>query len=336
MICIPNKRRQGSLLWESVFWLMGGFVVGTPGAEAYPKTFQKGIVQSVENGDTIWVKLPESGNRLVQVRLANIDAPEMGQYPWGELSRQALAARLPQGQEVMLNTRYVTPDPLHIAEVYTPKGLINLLMLKEGQAVLYGYHLPPSSDLSYYQAAQLGAQTARLNFWDQAQPEMPWDFRASQLSTSTYGSVPSAIPFWNRVVDAPLAPVGFGLLALLMVIGSASWMKQKMLKALPSVSLSRQECQRSLLHSLTLQKKLERLLDRAKQEEHRWQERLALALQQENLPLSETCLTQKNRHSQTINDLQSSLEEVTRDVTHWRESLIQAEQPVSHLTPPQT
>ncbi len=72
-----------------------------------------------------------------------------------------------------------------VAEVYLLDGTsVNLKLVQEGQAVVYRQYLsgcPESRETLLAEEAQ--ARRAKLNFWSQANPLMPWDYRQGLTSS---------------------------------------------------------------------------------------------------------------------------------------------------------
>ncbi|MBE9160074.1 thermonuclease family protein [Nodosilinea sp. LEGE 06152] len=67
-----------------------------------------------------------------------------------------------------------------VAEVYANGQNVNLQMVQEGHAVVYTQFLNSCPETgSALQAAEAEAQQQELNFWDQPNPLMPWDYRRS-------------------------------------------------------------------------------------------------------------------------------------------------------------
>src|SRR5207302_4566860 len=97
-------------------------------------------VLSVHDGDTITVQLAD---RKEKVRLIGIDAPEIDQAPWGIQARDALRGLL-DGKTVRLETDITVRDQYRrlLAYVYVGEMLVNLELVRQGQAVLYT--VPPN------------------------------------------------------------------------------------------------------------------------------------------------------------------------------------------------
>lgn len=149
-------------------------------------------VISVHDGDTIHVN---HNGKKVTVRLACIDAPEKGQRG-RKASVEELNQLLAPGDPVKL--RLITQDRYgrEIAEVYHDDILVNLQMVREGQAAIYEEYIEPC-DATRYRAAQQQAQRSRLGIWTFRDPIMPWDYRQGKrppLPTSaTTQNLPSCI-----------------------------------------------------------------------------------------------------------------------------------------------
>jgi endonuclease YncB( thermonuclease family) len=133
-------------------------------------------VISVGDGDTLRVRQPNGS--AMTVRLACIDAPEMGQAPYGELASNRLKQLLPIGQTISL--RIVDRDKYgrSVAEVQMGQTNVNLQMVREGQAVVYRRYLASCPNTqSALLAAERSAKQRKIGFWQQANPVMPEDFR---------------------------------------------------------------------------------------------------------------------------------------------------------------
>ena len=145
-------------------------------------------VLSIGDGDSISVL--ERGQKL-KVRLACIDAPETAQAPFGMASRNQLKALLPIGSTVSLRVQAVDRYGRSVAEVIGNKGMVNLAMVRSGQAFVYRQYLG-RCDRGAYLAAERQAQAQRLGVW--AVPggmTRPWDFRHGAAGYGSAGVVPA-------------------------------------------------------------------------------------------------------------------------------------------------
>ncbi|MEB3228850.1 MAG: thermonuclease family protein [Synechocystis sp.] len=172
------------------------------GLVARPAQSLSATVISVGDGDAVTVAL---GGKTVKVRLGCIDSPELQQKPFGESSRQRLKALLPAGTPVTL--RVITTDRYGrtVAEVFKGAKSINLIMVQEGQSVIYREYFQGCQDSkAEYEQAELGAKQRKLAFWRQQNPVMPWDFRRGVTATTRL--TPSANGCDPAYPDFCLAP----------------------------------------------------------------------------------------------------------------------------------
>lgn len=134
-------------------------------------------VVSVGDGDTL--RMDYQGQD-VTVRLACIDAPETAQPPWGPAATDRLRQLTPRGSTIQFREADTDQYGRMVAEVYAGGQKINLQMVREGHAVVYTQFLrscPQTQDQLL--AAEAQARQQRLNFWNQPNPVMPWDYRRS-------------------------------------------------------------------------------------------------------------------------------------------------------------
>ena len=151
-------------------WLIGGLVIAIvvvsyvlhePKA---PRTATaKGAelsctVKSVYDGDTLTADCPEGE---VKVRVFGIDAPEMGQAPWGGQSRDAFRQIVNRGDAVRL--RVIDQDRYGrtVAQVFSNNRDAGLEMVRQGRAVVYEQY----NDSAAYRQAEAEARQARRGIW---------------------------------------------------------------------------------------------------------------------------------------------------------------------------
>ncbi len=149
----------------------------TPSAAMLPEApgALTGDLVNVQDGDSFRLRLPTG--QAVRVRLAAIDAPELGQ-PHGEQARDALAALLRHGP-LRLDAYKTDPFGRYVANVSTPEGDVGLAMVQAGDAwhfTRYAREQLPS-DRQRYAQAQRDAQRARRGLWAEPRPVAPWDHR---------------------------------------------------------------------------------------------------------------------------------------------------------------
>ena len=150
--------------------------------QAELKTVNGEVIQ-IQDGDTLTVKTDR--DKMHKVRLADIDAPEMGQ-PFGKPAKR-LATDLALGKIVRVN--YTTKDKYKrlIGKLFLPDGkLLNEEMIKSGLAWHYRVKNPHSS---FLEKLEYKAWQKKLGLWIQESPLPPWEFRRENKSPS-----PPAIP----------------------------------------------------------------------------------------------------------------------------------------------
>jgi micrococcal nuclease len=79
-----------------------------------------------------------------------------------------------------------------VAEVLLGNQLLNLQLVREGQAVVYRQYLKGcAANKDQYLQAEAQAKQQRRGFWSQQSPVMPWDFRRGQSASNQRSSTPS-------------------------------------------------------------------------------------------------------------------------------------------------
>jgi micrococcal nuclease len=135
-------------------------------------------VVSVADGDTVTVLID---GKEQKVRLIGMDAPELGQKPWGQKSKQYLEDILrASGWKVGLEYDVERRDKYGRALAYlrtTDGRVINLLMVKGGYAMLFT--MPPNVRyVNELTAAQTEARSNELGMWSRkGLQEKPVDYR---------------------------------------------------------------------------------------------------------------------------------------------------------------
>ncbi len=135
-------------------------------------------VVAVNDGDTVSVLI---GRKREKVRLTGIDAPELGQRPWGAYARNYCRELVTSsGNVVTLEFDVVKRDRYGrlLAYVRTADGrLVNAEMVRNGYAFLYTY--PPNVRYaSLLREAQRHARESGLGVWGKNGPgETPRDYR---------------------------------------------------------------------------------------------------------------------------------------------------------------
>lgn len=122
-------------------------------------------IVDVNDGDTVVISME---GKTCRTRLIGIDAPEMGQKPWGRKAKTHLRKILKaSGGRVRVEmdiTKYDKYDRL-LAYLWLDDGtLINELMLKDGYAVLFTIQ-PNSKHVDRLKKAQYAARETRSGIW---------------------------------------------------------------------------------------------------------------------------------------------------------------------------
>lgn len=137
------------------------------------------VVTGVLDGDTIKVQL-ESGPMVV--RLANIDAPELGQNGGGTATR-ALDERL-LAREVSLDVVKKDGQEQIVAVVYLGDENINAWLVKQGHAWAYRQFTQDAN----YCVWENAARTLRRGLWADRGWVAPWEWRQAKRDASFFVS----------------------------------------------------------------------------------------------------------------------------------------------------
>ncbi|TVQ12335.1 MAG: micrococcal nuclease-like nuclease [Leptolyngbya sp. DLM2.Bin27] len=158
---------------------------------AEAKTLPTATVVSVGDGDTL--RLQGQGGP-VTIRVACIDAPEANQA-FGPEAGLRLRQLLSVGQAVEVRAIERDRYDRTVAEIYSGGQSVGLQLVREGYAVVYTQYLVGcAATANDYRQAEAEARTARRNFWSQANPTMPWDFRRGGSSSAPATPPPAATP----------------------------------------------------------------------------------------------------------------------------------------------
>lgn len=121
-------------------------------------------VVRVTDGDTVSVLI---NRRRERIRLIGIDAPEMGQIPWGERAKRHLENILFPSGGVFIEYDIERRDKYGrlLAYIRTTDGrFVNADMLRDGYAVLFTF--PPNvKHVKEFASAQRKARVKKLGIW---------------------------------------------------------------------------------------------------------------------------------------------------------------------------
>ena len=154
-------------------------------ARAATQSFDARVV-GVADGDTITVL--DANNVQHRIRLAGIDAPEMGQ-PFSGRSKQSLR-RMVMGRNVriewdeqdrygrLVGKAWVTPAGINCRQEPCPKTLdAGRAQLTVGLAWHYLEKHQDEEDGLAYEFDETEARARRAGLWSQPDPIAPWDWR---------------------------------------------------------------------------------------------------------------------------------------------------------------
>jgi endonuclease YncB( thermonuclease family) len=134
-----------------------------------------GRVLSVHDGDTLTVLVDR---RQVSVRLAEIDAPEIGQ-PFGKRSRESLAALCAAQQVEVQDLGLDDRKERTIGRVTCRQTDASAHQVRKGMAWVYERDSTPSSPLY---ASQALARHSGRGLWASPDQIPPWEWRAQRRS----------------------------------------------------------------------------------------------------------------------------------------------------------
>jgi endonuclease YncB( thermonuclease family) len=127
-------------------------------------------VRKVFDGDTVTASC-EQGR--LKVRVYGIDAPEMGQKPWGEWSRDLMRGRIPSGK-VRLQIMDIDRYGRVVARIFDGDRDLGLSMVRDGGAVVYERF----NRFETYRDAQTQAKQKQAGIWSESGAHQePWEWR---------------------------------------------------------------------------------------------------------------------------------------------------------------
>jgi len=176
----PEKLKRFNLVPTIIFIVIAVFYLAYDkysfSKQNAPRPFVS--IVSVADGDTVTVLIDRKEQK---VRLIGMDAPELGQKPWGQKSKQYMEDLLRASEwKVGLEYDVESKDKYGrtLAYLRTTDGrIINLLMVKGGYAMLFT--VPPNVRyVNELTAAQTEGRTNERGIWSRkGQEEKPVDYR---------------------------------------------------------------------------------------------------------------------------------------------------------------
>lgn len=135
-------------------------------------------IEKIFDGDTLQAHI---NNRLERVRLIGIDTPEIGQKPWGDLSKNHLKKLLSSSSWEVAIEYDIEERDKHgriLAYLRTKDGkLVNEEMLRSGYALLFTF--PPNVKyLNEFKSAQSEARKMERGIWGKdGLKQKPYEYR---------------------------------------------------------------------------------------------------------------------------------------------------------------
>ncbi len=114
-------------------------------------------ISKVYDGDTVTASCKDG---KLKIRVWGIDAPEMGQKPWGRQSRDLLRGMMPRSEaklQVVDKDRYGRI----VARLYDGNRDLGLAMVRQGRAIVYEHF----NNSKTYRKAQAQAKWEKLGIW---------------------------------------------------------------------------------------------------------------------------------------------------------------------------
>ncbi len=152
-----------------------------------------GLVVKVLDGDSIRVK---RGNRIIEIRLYGIDAPEYGQR-YGDRARYFLRGLL---LRKTVNVKPVDVDRYRrvVALVRIHGRLANRELVREGLAWMYPRYCLRKKLCSELAKLQEKARKQRRGLWKDEHPLSPWEYKRRKHSGSPVGTHREyRLPYWR-------------------------------------------------------------------------------------------------------------------------------------------
>jgi micrococcal nuclease len=167
-----RQRRKGAKILKITIFLCLWLLVSCQSQKKMEPNRVVVKVAQVVSGQTIEVVgIGEQPGLIAQVRLLNIDAPDLQQRPWGDAAKQRLEALIGNEQSVSLEFDVEVKDSFGrtLAYAWKDKVLLNEQLVKEG----HGLFAPRSPNNKYDRRLERAQQWARLmgeGIWNPQKP----------------------------------------------------------------------------------------------------------------------------------------------------------------------
>jgi micrococcal nuclease len=187
---------KGLRAWVRLVALAALVGLSFAAAAAAPTRQVDGKVTYVSDGDSLWLA-PADGGAPLEVRLQDIDAPEICQ-PWGPEAREALQA-LVLGKAVRLQVSGRDVHGRTLATVYLDALNVNQALVKEGHAWSGRYR----NDRGRYVAEERMAKALGRGLNRAGGAVMPKDFRRDHGPCQSAEGGPAALAAPSAAPSSP-------------------------------------------------------------------------------------------------------------------------------------
>jgi len=177
-------------------WLLLLLLGMTVTVQPVPAQTPSAVVLSIGDGDTLRV---QDRGRTITVRLACIDAPELGQSPWGQQARQQLQSLAPVGSAIALRSKTTDRYGRQVAEVSRGGRNLNQALVASGAAFVYWQYIQ-GCDRQAYSRLENEARLKGLGVWGvNGGVQRPWDVRrARRTGSGAAANTPVTTPGGRR------------------------------------------------------------------------------------------------------------------------------------------
>ncbi len=135
-----------------------------------------GIASNIDDGDTF--KLKKSNGGIINIRLANIDAPELSQTH-GKISRDYLKKMI-DGKKVVVEVQRVDALGRCIGVVFLNSININDQLIANGHA----WHYAMSKNINICKIENM-ARRNKVGLWADPNPISPWEYREASMKKAS-------------------------------------------------------------------------------------------------------------------------------------------------------
>ena len=141
----------------------------------------RGRCVGCHDGDSLTLLTPQHSQ--IKVRLAFLDAPELGQ-PFGYRAKQAMS-NLVFGKKIVVRLHTIDQYGRLVAVVFVDGLDVGLQMLRQGLAWRYARYRPEATaDIqASYRQAETEAREQRRGLWSDPGPIEPWLYRRAARQT---------------------------------------------------------------------------------------------------------------------------------------------------------